>query len=100
VSTEISFPTDKLSLETLSKENSFCSFFVEEKIDAATGKIKISCVAPYPGTNKISNVVSLTFKKLNFGPVDLTLSSDSMVLANDGYGTNVLKDLKGQILTD
>jgi len=96
VSTEISFPADKLSLENLSKENSFCSFFVEEKIDNDLGKIKISCLAPFPGTDKMSNVVSLTFKELNSGTADLNLSNDSMVLANDGYGTNVLQNLSGQ----
>ncbi|MDD4902015.1 MAG: cohesin domain-containing protein [Patescibacteria group bacterium] len=100
VSTEISFPTDKLSLENLSKGNSFCSFFVEEKIDNALGKIKISCLAPYPGTDRMSNVISLTFKQINTGTANLNLSSDSLVLANDGYGTNVLKDLGGQTIVD
>ena len=98
VSTEISFPTDKLSLETLSKDNSFCSFFVEEKIDNAAGKVKISCVAPYPGTDKWSNVVSLTFRQINTGAADLNLSDDSLVLANDGYGTNVLSEKNGQTI--
>jgi hypothetical protein len=98
VETEISFPTDKLSLESLSKENSFCSFFIEEKTDNVAGKIKISCTAPYPGTDKLSNVASLTFKIINAGAADLSLSADSLVLANDGYGTNVLKDLKGQVI--
>lgn len=96
VSTEISFPADKLVLEKLSKENSFCSFFMEEKVDAAAGKIKISCAAPYPGTDRISNIVSLTFRQINSGSADLGLSPDSLVLANDGYGTDVLKELKGQ----
>jgi hypothetical protein len=100
VSTEISFPADKLSLEDLGKENSFCSFFMEEKVDNALGKIKISCASPYPGTAKLSNVVSLTFKRINPGPADLSLSPDSLVLANDGYGTNVLKDLKGQTIVN
>jgi hypothetical protein len=98
VSTEISFPTDKLSLTNLSKTNSFCSFFVEEKIDNALGKIKISCVTPYPGTEKMSNVISLTFTNLVQGSADINLSDDSMVLANDGYGTNVLKNLEGQTI--
>jgi hypothetical protein len=96
VSTEISFPVDKLSLKTLSKDKSFCSFFVEEKIDNVLGKIKISCLAAYPGTDKLSNVVSLTFKKIKTGRADLSLSADSLVLANDGYGTNVLQTLNGQ----
>ena len=96
VSTEILFPADKLSLTSLSKDESFCSFFVEENIDNNLGKIKISCIAPYPGTDKLSKVVSLTFKKHQSGSADLKLGDDSLVLANDGYGTNVLKDLSGQ----
>jgi hypothetical protein len=96
VSTEISFPAEKLSLSDLSKDNSFCSFFVEDNIDNTLGKIKISCLAPFPGTDKMSNVVSLTFERIATGAADLSLSSDSMVLANDGYGTNVLNNLGGQ----
>jgi hypothetical protein len=96
VSAEISFPIGKLSLENMGKEDSFCSFFIEENIDAAAGKIKISCAAPSPGTSQISNVLSLTFKKIGSGEAELDLSEDSLVLANDGYGTNVLKELRGQ----
>jgi hypothetical protein len=96
VSTEISFPADKLSLIDLSKANSFCSFFVEEKINNDLGKIKLSCVAPFPGTETMSNVITLTFKQTDTGYARLDLSQDSMVLANDGYGTNVLKSLGGQ----
>jgi len=84
----------------LSKDDSFCSFFIEENIDNALGKIKITCLDPYPGTAKISNVVSLTFKKINSGAADLNLSDDSLVLANDGYGTNVLKNLSGQTIAE
>lgn len=100
VSTEISFPANKLFLKSLSKDDSFCSFFIEENIDNALGKIKITCLDPYPGTAKISNVVSLTFKKINSGAADLNLSDDSLVLANDGYGTNVLKNLSGQTIAE
>jgi hypothetical protein len=98
VSTEISFPADKLFLENLDKGKSFCSFFVEEDINNYTGKIKISCLAPFPGTDKMSNVVSLVFKKIKSGAADLSLATSSMVLANDGYGTNVLKNLSGQVV--
>jgi hypothetical protein len=100
VSTEISFPADILFLESLSKDNSFCSFFVEEIIDNDLGKIKISCLDPYPGTDKMSNVISLTFKKIKSGAADLRLSADSLVLANDGYGTNVLNSLSGQTIAE
>lgn len=99
VSTEISYPTDRISLKKMSKENSFCSFFIENNVDAVNGKIKISCAAPYPGTAKTSRVVTLYFEGLKKGLAEINLSNNSLVLANDGYGTNVLKEIKGQEIT-
>lgn len=96
VSAEISYPTNKISLKELSKNNSFCSFFIEEKIDKAAGIIKISCATPYPGTDKTSRVITLFFEGLEKGGADISLSDNSLVLANDGYGTNVLKEIVGQ----
>lgn len=91
VSTLISFPPDKLELKGFSKKSSFCSFFIEEEINNKEGWAKISCLKPYPGISKLSNVVGLVFEEKKVGEANITLSKDSMVLANDGYGTNVLK---------
>jgi hypothetical protein len=99
VSAEISYPTDKISFKELSKNNSFCSFFIEEKVDTAAGKIKISCATPYPGTAETSRVITVYFEGLEKGDAEIKLSSDSLVLANDGYGTNVLKEIVGQEIT-
>lgn len=97
VSANISFPASKLSLEQVSKENTFCLFFVEEKIDNENGHAKFSCLKPYPGTDTISNVISLVFKEKESGEADIVIG-DSLVLANDGYGTNVLKETRGQTI--
>jgi hypothetical protein len=99
VSTEISYPIDKISFKEMSKENSFCSFFIENNVDAINGKIKISCASPYPGTDKTSRVITLYFKGLKKGLAEISLSDDSLVLANDGYGTNVLNEITGQKIT-
>jgi len=96
VSTEISYPVDKLSLLEINKDNSFCSLFVEDENDNINGKIKISCIKPFPGVDTLSNVVTLTFTTQATGTADLDLSPDSLVLANDGYGTDVLKAATGQ----
>lgn len=95
VSANIFFPANKLSLEMLSKNNTFCLFFVEEEIDNEIGWAKISCMKPYPGTDTVSNVISLVFRKKEAGEANLVIG-DSLVLANDGYGTNVLKEIKNQ----
>jgi hypothetical protein len=98
VGAEILYPKNKIIFQGLSKKNSFCSFFVEENFQPEEGLIKISCVAPYPGTDKISNVVTLAFSPLSAGEAALGLGDDSQVLANDGYGTDILTEKKGQTI--
>lgn len=98
VGAEISFPAEKMSLIEMGKNDSFCSFFIEEKIDNQAGRAKISCSVPYPGIAKPGNVITLIFKKNGAGRAELSLRPEAEVLANDGYGTNVLKELKDQTI--
>jgi hypothetical protein len=95
VETEIYFDSTQLEIVEINKEKTFCQLFVEENT-STPGKIKLSCLAPYPGTKEISNVYTIIFKQKNIGETWLTLSQDSQVLANDGYGTNILKEAKEQ----
>ncbi len=98
VSTKIHFPKDKLYFLGMSKTNSFCSFFLEEEINNQEGYIKITCLKPYPGVDIISNVIGLIFLETGSGVAKVTLGEDSMVLANDGYGTNVLRSKRNQTI--
>lgn len=95
VETEIYFDSNQLEVTEIDKSKTFCQMFVEENL-STPGKIKLSCLAPYPGTKEISNVYTIVFKQKTIGETWLTLSPDSQVLANDGYGTNILKETKEQ----
>lgn len=95
VETEIYFDSNQLEVAEINKEKTFCQMFVEENL-STPGKIKLSCLAPYPGTKEISNVYTIVFKQKNIGESWITLSPNSQVLANDGYGTNILKEAKEQ----
>lgn len=95
VETEIYFDSNQLEIAEINKEKTFCQFFVKEDT-SISGKIKLSCLAPYPGTKEISNVYTIVFKQKTVGETWLKLSADSLVLANDGYGTNILKEAKEQ----
>lgn len=95
VETEIYFNNDQLELMEINKEKTFCQLFVEENL-SAPGKIKLSCLAPYPGIKDISNIYTVVFKQKIIGKTKLTLSPESLVLANDGYGTNILREIKEQ----
>jgi hypothetical protein len=95
VETEINYRADELELISIDREDSFCQFFVTEDA-TVSGKIKLSCLAPYPGIKEVSNVYTISFRQKAFGTTDIDLSPDSLILANDGYGTNIAKEIKGQ----
>jgi hypothetical protein len=95
IETELNFDGSKLELLEISREKSFCQFFVEED-SSSQGKIKLSCLAPFPGINEVRNAYTIIFKQLSDGETELSLSQNSMILANDGYGTNIAKEIKGQ----
>lgn len=95
IDTEISFDKDRLKLIDISHDKSFCEFFIEEDV-SVDGKIKLSCLAPFPGIKEIRNVYTLTFEKKDKGETEIRLSPRSMVLANDGYGTNIVREIKNQ----
>lgn len=86
----MSFSTSSLRIINLDTENSFCELFIDESFDNETGTISIMCGKPYPGIDAKANVGQVTFEKINQKETTISFSPDAMVLANDGYGTNVL----------
>lgn len=96
VGTAISFSKDYLEVDSISKEDSACEFFMEEEFDNKTGMIRLSCATPTPGIEKKGVLAEITFKKKRNGWVRLNFDPESMTLANDGYSTNILKMLRNQ----
>lgn len=73
---------------------SFCQpdLFVEKIIDPAKGEIRIACGLPSPGFNGLRGIVAeVIFQPVRTGQLDLQLTDETQVLANDGLGTNVLR---------
>ncbi len=92
IKANLSFSLSKLALIQADKEQSFCSFFIEEKIDNEQGVYSLSCGAPNPENSLQMPIVRLTFKKLEAGWAKVKFLEDSSVLASDGLGTNILGD--------
>jgi hypothetical protein len=90
INASLSFSPSKLALIQASKKQSFCSFFIEEKIDNDQGVYNLACGAPDPGISAKSPAVRLTFQKLEAGWAQIKFLEDSSVLANNGLGTNIL----------
>jgi len=101
VSTVLRYPQEKLNLLTIDNANSHFSLFLEEEINQEEGLVIITCLQPFPGIKEKANLVNLIFQPLETGEIEIEFLEDSIVLANDGYGTNVLKEtINGQYLIE
>ncbi|MFC1678141.1 hypothetical protein ACFLZ9_00210 [Patescibacteria group bacterium] len=89
VDINIEFEPDKLSVDSLQFENSFCSIIISEKINNQEGIINITCGTENEIASSTINVALITFKKLVPGWTALSCN-DSSVLASNGLGTNIL----------
>ena len=90
VSGEISYPTDLLSVVSISKTNSVLTLWVEDPTFSNTaGTVDFSGVVPNPGFIGGGTVFLVQFSAKKAGAGNISFSS-AAVLANDGNGTNIL----------
>ncbi len=92
VSAVLSYPTDKLQVTSISKIGSILNLWVEEPFFSNTqGTVSLEGVVPNPGfIGSNGPVITINFRVLNIGTAALRFSSGQL-LANDGYGTNILR---------
>lgn len=90
----ISFPSDKLAVESLSKSGSIFSLWVQEpSFSNNAGTVNFEGIVLNPGfTGASGKIVTVNFRVKAAGNAPLRFSSGS-VLANDGKGTNILTEL-------
>ncbi|MBX4206368.1 cohesin domain-containing protein [Candidatus Parcubacteria bacterium] len=94
ISGVLSYPIDKLQVTSISKIGSVLSLWVQEpSFSNSKGTVSFEGIVPNPGFNESNGrVLAVNFRVVGTGPTDIRLTSGSL-LANDGYGTNVLKTL-------
>lgn len=85
----ISFSTSSLSLLTAEINQSICSFSIGENINNQKGSYAMSCLTPLGAAGR-NSVAHLTFKKNKSGFTTIKFNEDSMVLAHDGQGSDIL----------
>ena len=91
VSFELLFPNNMVEIVEIDTEGSICTLFPEKNIDNSAGVVKYSCGLPNPGYSDpygLVGTINIKFKKSGY--VNITLGKNSQVLANDGFGTNIL----------
>ncbi len=92
--TVIYFPSDKLEVLSISKEDSIFALWPEEPtFSNSTGEISFSGGLPHPGFNGTGNIIIINFRAKQEGTAVLGLDQ-GQVLANDGKGTNILAFVK------
>jgi hypothetical protein len=94
VSFKISYPEDLLKFVSLSKTGTIINLWVQEP-KGGNGEFLAEGIVLNPGfTGSRGKILNITFKALSSGKADLSFVSGA-VLANDGLGTNILKNMKG-----
>ena len=90
VSMCISYPTDNLKFIGVQNNDSAFAISFTEIDDPIDGVLVIHYFQPYPGVILESNVTNLNFEIIGSGTSTVSFLEETMVLANNGYGTDVL----------
>lgn len=94
VQADLGFEPAKLEVVDISTEGSFANIFVQKEINNDGGYSRLTGGLPNPGFFSDRGLFgTVFFKGKSPGVVKIEFLPSSMVLANDGRGTNVLKDL-------
>lgn len=88
----IEFDPRVLDVVKTETKDSFCKFYPENNFSNDTGLIKLSCGAPYPGFKGKNTIQGIEFMTKSFRNTKVRVSEESLVLANDGKGTNLLTE--------
>lgn len=92
VQADIAFDTDKVEIVKLSLEESFAEIFIQKEINNENGYLRITGGLPSPGFNGDNgHFATVYFQSKEAGIFEIQFLPSSLVLENDGNGTNVLK---------
>ncbi|HSE35152.1 MAG TPA: cache domain-containing protein [Candidatus Paceibacterota bacterium] len=94
VDTVVGYDPDAVIIEDVLTTSSFCDrgFFTESEIDPQRGEVRISCGVPSPAFSASEGIVAeLVLRPKRSGSYTLRFLPDTQVLANDGLGTDVLR---------
>ncbi len=95
VQTDLSFNPDKVFVVEISTKDSFANLFIQKEINNDIGYARLTGGLPNPGYSSDRGFFgTVYFKGLTPGLVKIDFLPSSMILANDGHGTNILTEIK------
>ncbi|TXH02465.1 MAG: hypothetical protein E6R05_04090 [Candidatus Moraniibacteriota bacterium] len=93
VQADLSFDPRHIEVVDITTDSTFASFFVQKEYDNTKGYLRISGGTPNPGYRQPTALLATAyFKGKAPGAIELKYLESSLVLANDGQGTNLLND--------
>ena len=94
VQADIGFNPQRLEIQDISTKDSFANVFIQKEVNNEAGYARLTGGLPNPGFLENYGVFgTVFFKSKSPGLVKIEFLPTSMVLANDGKGSNILKDL-------
>lgn len=94
IQTDLGFEPEKLEVQEISTQNSFANIFIQKEINNEVGYARLTGGLPNPGYFSDRGIFgTVYFKAKTPGIAKVDFLPSSLVLANDGWGTNVVKEL-------
>ncbi len=91
----LSYDPSAIRVESVDTSESVCEHFVSQESDEK-GAVGLECIVPSPGyQGKGAKVADVYIKALRPGPASISFAEGTRVLANDGLGTDVLRQAVG-----
>lgn len=89
-----------LEVENMTTDKSFCTLYTENSFSNDKGTVRLSCGTPRPGFQGDSLAVRLTMRARIAGSSAVLLDpSKTMILANDGKGSNIVESVPKLMLS-
>jgi hypothetical protein len=93
VQADLGFDPERLKVLNISTQDSFANVFLQKDISNETGYVRLTGGLPNPGFSGDVGVFGTVYFRGDVpGITKIDYLPTSMVLANDSYGTNVLKE--------
>lgn len=91
----LAYSSDTLKLVAVDGESSPFSMIFDDQ--AGVGEVTVTAMRPAPGISAKAQVAELYFIAMAAGEARIDFQPDSVVLANDGYGSDVLASAQGLV---
>ncbi len=93
IQADIGFDKNRLEVVEISTKDSFATVFLQKEMNNELGYARLSGGLPSPGFNAPTGLFgTVYFKAKQAGLAQISFLDTSLVLANDGDGTNVIKE--------